>query len=187
MRVELLNVSAHAEALIEYAFRKCYRSPMSNDVDLRRKFIARKIALGHLSPVEHAVATFDISDISRSCSHQIVRHRLASYSQESLRYVDMSREGVVVPESVAEKEAFYDALTVAKDAYNKLLSLGVKKEDARFILPIATKTSMVVTMNFRSWLHFIEMRSSKHAQWEIRAVANEIHETLSIIAPSVFG
>ena len=185
MKVKLLSITPDSEKLIEFAFRKCYRSSMALDIESTRRFIERKIALGHLSPVEHASATFEVGDISRACSHQIVRHRLASYSQESMRYVEP--DYVIIPESLAEKKEFYDAITIAKDAYDKFLSLGIKKEDARFILPIATMTSMVVTMNFRSWLHFIEIRSSEHAQWEIRAVAEEIHEILSDNAPSVFG
>jgi len=177
------------EELIEAAGRSCYRSePKGKPGD----FVRRRLAEGHESIIEHASATFDITGISRACSHQLVRHRIASYSQESQRYVDMSQPEFVVPPSVEGSPEAQAAFTRFCDsvaaAYGELRELGIRKEDARFLLPNATATRIIVTMNFRSWRHFIEMRLlDPGAQWEIREVARRVLDVLHEQAPSVFG
>jgi thymidylate synthase (FAD) len=176
------------EALIEHAGRVCYRSQSRGDP---AAFLRARLREGHESIIEHAGATFEISGISRACSHQLVRHRLASYSQESQRYVDMSAPEVVVPDAVAaspEARALWDGLLEkVKTTYGALRELGVRKEDARFVLPNATATRIIVTMNFRELRHFFRLRITPEAQWEIRAVGVAMLTQLVPHAPTVFG
>jgi thymidylate synthase (FAD) len=176
------------EELIEHAGRICYRSEAKGTPG---RFVQRRVKEGHESIIEHACATFEISGISRACSHQLVRHRIASYSQESQRYVDMSDPEYVLPESVAgnaEAKAVFDRLAGAVgEAYRQLREQGVLKEDARFVLPNAAATRIVVTMNFRSWRHVIRERAlNPGAQWEIRELASRVLDALHEVAPHVF-
>jgi thymidylate synthase (FAD) len=176
------------EALLEYAGRACYRSEPKGAPG---KFLKARIREGHESIVEHASVTFEIIGISRACTHQLVRHRIASYSQESQRYVDMSAPEFVVPPSVAENAeamATWNAFMeqVAK-TYRQLRVLGIRKEDCRFVLPNATATRILVTMNFRSLRHFFSVRCDRAAQWEIRELALEMLRQVHTLAPSVFG
>ncbi len=193
MHVEIIGQTHYApgegspEALLEHAGRSCYRSEGRGEPG---KFLQARIREGHESIIEHASVTFDISGISRACSHQLVRHRIASYSQESQRYVDMSAPEFVVPPSVAESaeaRAVWDEfLAKVGEAYRQLRALGVRKEDARFVLPNATATRIIVTMNFRALRHFIQVRCDKAAQWEIRALALEMLRQVHGLAPGVF-
>jgi len=187
MEVLLLNFTRDAEEVIEFAGRVCHRSAPGNTA----KFIAGLIKMGHESVLEHASATFEITGISRACSHQLVRHRLASFSQESQRYVDMSSQvDYVLPPSVSCNRVAYarmvQALAVCQETYKELRDLGIPKEDARFILPNATPTRLVMTANFRQWRHIISLRCAKQSQWEIQAVCLLILCALCDIAPSVF-
>lgn len=180
------------ETIIEYAGRVCYRSENSSqDPQTTARFIQQRIREGHESIIEHASATFEIAGISRAASHQLVRHRIASYSQESQRYVDMSNPEWVVPEEIATNpEAMViweQVLEGVKKAYRQLRKLGIKKEDARFLLPNATATRIIVTMNFRELLHVFRLRISPQAQWEIRAMCVQMLEQLLPYAPNVFG
>ena len=194
MHVEIIGVTRFAradgapEALVEHAGRTCYRSEPKGDPG---RFLRARMSEGHESIIEHASVTFEISGISRACSHQLVRHRIASYSQESQRYVDMSAPEFVVPPSVAETPqamAVWDEfMGRVAEAYQRLRELGVRKEDARFVLPNATATRIIVTMNFRSLRHFFSVRCDKAAQWEIRALALEMLRQVYALAPSVFG
>lgn len=194
MRVEIIGVTnfvrgdGRPESLLEHAGRTCYRSEPKGDPG---KFLKARIREGHESIIEHASITFEISGISRACSHQLVRHRIASYSQESQRYVDMSAPEFVVPPSVAdnaEAKALWDEfLGQVTDTYRRLRTLGVHKEDARFVLPNATATRIVVTMNFRTLRHFFSVRCDPAAQWEIRALALEMLRQTYALAPAVFG
>ena len=184
---EFLKEGDSPEALLEHAGRACYRSmPTGNP----GKFLRARIREGHGSIIEHASVTFEISGISRACSHQLVRHRIASYSQESQRYVDMSEPGFVSPPSVAENPeamvVWEEFMTQVGDAYHRLRKLGVRKEDARFVLPNATTTRVIVTMNFRSLRNFFSVRCQRAAQWEIRALALEMLRQVHVLAPSVF-
>jgi thymidylate synthase (FAD) len=192
MKVKLIAITRPvdketSEELLEHAGRVCYRSNKQGEPD---RFLENRIREGHESIVEHASATFEISGISRACSHQLVRHRLASYSQESQRYVDMSDPEFVVPPSVAENPAAketWDRFTASvTETYRQLRAHGVRKEDARFTLPNATATRIVVTMNYRSLRHFFAVRCDPAAQWEIRALATEMLRLMYRQAPSVF-
>lgn len=190
MNIRLLAITPDSEKLIEHAGRICWRTTLSPTQAGAARFIKALIDRGHLSVIEHPSATFEINGISRACSHQLVRHRLASYSQESQRYVDMSSPEWVLPSAIVENSqarVIWDGIARdVKDAYQALRDLGIRKEDARFTLPNATATRIVVTMNFRQWRHFFRMRCDKHAQWEIREVANSILTILYGEAPSVF-
>jgi len=193
VKVELIAVTKYLrgngtpEELLEHAGRVCYRSEKRGETG---SFLQARIREGHGSIIEHASATFEISGISRACSHQLVRHRIASYSQESQRYVDLSDPEFVVPPSVArspEAMRIWDKLTGRmRDAYRDLRRLGIRKEDSRFLLPHATATRIVVTMNFRELRHFFRIRCDRAAQWEIRALAKEMLKLAYQVAPSVF-
>jgi thymidylate synthase (FAD) len=176
------------EALLEHAGRACYRSEPKGDPG---RFLRARIREGHESIIEHASVTFEISGISRACTHQLVRHRIASYSQESQRYVDMSDPEFVVPPSVVDNsqaQAIWDRfMGQVAETYNQLRDLGVWKEDARFVLPNATATRIIVTMNFRALRHFFSVRCEKGAQWEIRNLAREMLRQVHGLAPSAFG
>jgi len=203
MKVELIaitrylghNVQAEdpsgSEALIEHAGRICYRSEDSPKAEGRARFIQRRVTEGHESIIEHASASFEISGISRACSHQLVRHRLASYSQESQRYVDMSDPEWVVPTDIAsdaEAMALWNEFgEFSRMAYRRLLEKGIKKQDARFLLPNATATRLVMTANFRELLHVFRLRISPQAQWEIRELSVQMLEAVYPYAPNVFG
>lgn len=130
---------------------------------------------GHMSVFEHASITFKISGISRACSHQLVRHRLASYTQKSQRYtkIDVESPYFVFPCYITgkNKKKFLEVMEGCGKAYKELIEAGVKPEDARYVLPEATKTEMVVTMNLRELFHFLQLRTDRSAQQEIRDMA----------------
>ena len=143
-------------------------------------------------PEKHGSATFLIEGVSRTCSHQIVRHRLASFSQESQRYVSLEKGGwsAVVPPAMAANPEAKAVLDAAWDdlqqAYARLRELGIRKEDARFLLPNAAETKLVMTLHFPGLRHFLWLRLDKAAQWEIRQVAQEMLRLVYPLAPDVF-
>lgn len=137
---------------------------------------------GHMSVFEHASVTFYISGISRACSHQLVRHRLASFVQKSQRYTKVDGDDwYVTPPTLSDtnKIRFKNCMTTYKAYYDQALSEGIKPEDARYFLPEATKTDIMMTMNCRELFHFFDLRLDEHAQWEIRELAQEIKDLLS--------
>lgn len=146
------------------------------------------------SRTHHGSATFLFEGISRACTHQLVRHRLASFSQESQRYVDLSKGewSAIIPPAVAQDPAAKARLDEAWDylqaTYRDLREMGIRKEDARFLLPNAAETRIVTTMNFAAWSHFLWLRAvDKAAQWEIRAMGQRVLEMLHAVAPDVFA
>ena len=153
---------------------------------------------GHVSPIEHVSFTFALSGVSRALTHQLVRHRLASYSQQSQRYVDASRFDYVMPPAIAKNTAakgrfmrFMDEVGAAYRDIKELLEadgrMGAKaNEDARFVLPQAVQTRLVMTMNCRSLLNFFEQRCCMRAQWEIRAVAEKMLDKCREVLPEIF-
>jgi thymidylate synthase (FAD) len=190
MEVELLAVTPDAERVIEEAGRTCYMSQeRANDAGTA-KFIRMLVSRGHLSVLEHAAATFRIRGISRAATHQIVRHRLCSFSQRSQRYVREAGQAPVVPPSIEGNDeaaaCFRDAMASAQAAYDSLIRLGVPKEDARFVMPNATPSELVISANFRELRHIIAVRGSREAQWEIREMAASILKKMKDIAPNVF-
>ena len=188
MKIELLSITNNAEELIEKSARICYNSKINKDK--RKEFLQNLIKKGHLSILEHATATFKISGVSRALSHQLVRHRLASYSQKSQRYVNQNNfEYITPPDIEKDYKLFNEYENLMMDIqkfYNKMLKAGIKKEDARFILPNATKTELIMTANFREWRHIIELRCSKKSQWEIRRLFEEILKILYNESPIIF-
>jgi thymidylate synthase (FAD) len=190
-KVELLSITPNAEKLIEAAGRTSYMSFDRQVQDSEKRFIRMLVKSGHHSVLEHAYATFRISGASRSFTHQLVRHRLCSIIQQSQRYVDESNFNYIEPDSIKKnREAhsvFVDFMNKAKEAYLKLSGLKIKKEDARYVLPNAVESQVVVSANFREWRHVIGLRGKAQAQWEIRRVTIEILKILKHHAPTVFG
>ena len=137
----------------------------------------------------HLSYTFAIEKISRVSSHQLVRHRVASFSQQSQRYIRMKRlrERVVVPPSINDNEEFYSLIQHSSEAYQKLVDLDVPKEDARFVLPNAAETSLLLTMDGRSMIHFLGLRTCNRAQWEIRMLGDSMLEQLREVESRVFN
>ena len=203
MKIKILAHTPNPERVIALAGKLCY-SPVGIDElndkisdEQVEKFIKKLSDMGHMSPFEHASFTFAIEGISRNCSHQIVRHRLASFSQQSQRYVRMKGEYVVPPYIYWHEELlleFNHALEDADKAYNKLVKGLIRYgrtekeaiEDARYILPSACTTKMEVTMNVRELLHFFKQRCCKRAQWEIREVAKEMLKQCKEVSPILF-
>jgi thymidylate synthase (FAD) len=189
--VELLTITPQAEKVIEEAGRTCYLSFERMGEGTEKDFIQKTIQRGHLSILEHASATFRISGASRAFTHQIVRHRVASFSQQSQRYVKEDEFDFIVPPSIAKNpealEEFRKCLDSCRDSYRKLRAMSVLKEDARFVLPNALESEMVFTANFRELRHIFELRLEAHAQWEIRRVCMTMLLIMQKEAPSVFG
>lgn len=198
MNVELLYHTPDPERAITTAARLCYAPVgaaelMESMPEERVKSVLSTIMKsGHFSTLEHASYTFAIDGVSRALTHQLVRHRLASFNQQSQRYVKFANGlETIKPDTVAENpEAnalFDEAIEFAKDAYVKLLDMGIPAEDARYLLPNAAETKIVVTMNVRELLHFFEVRCCNRAQWEIRDLAHKMLELARPTAPFVFA
>lgn len=184
--VTLVDYTENSERRIGEFAAICYDSDTSDEANLRRAKAC--VSKGHLSTLRFAYATFKIEGISRACSHQLVRSKHLDYLQESQRYVKQDSTDFVNPSDHYDiHDIFNDAFDDAKYYYNKLLSLGIRKEDARYVLPNASTTSLYVTGNFQAWLDFIKLRTDSAAQWEIRNVANEIKTCLQSIAPNIFS
>jgi thymidylate synthase (FAD) len=188
--VALLAITPGAEKLIEEAGRTCYLSLDRIAEGTEKSFIRNCIRRGHLSILEHASASFRITGASRSFTHQLVRHRLASFSQQSQRYVDEAGFNYVVPDAIlADPEAaamFRGFMARAEEAYRELRERGIRKEDARFVLPNALESQIVFSANFRELRTIFHLRLDRSAQWEIRKVCMEMLKMLQEEAPSVF-
>lgn len=188
--VELLMITPNAERLIESCGRTCYESYDKVTDDSHKKLIRHLMRSGHHSVFEHASASFRFTNVSRSLTHQQVRHRVASFSQKSQRYVKEKEFDFVVPPSIqSNKEALYAFIQCMENIdliYNELVSLGIRKEDARYVLPNACTTTIDMTINFRSLFNFFDLRGDKHAQWEIRKVAMDMLTLVKEHAPTVF-
>lgn len=145
---------------------------------------------GHYSALEHASLTFAVEGISRACSHQLVRHRLASYNQQSQRYVRYGTVDFIRPPAIeASDEAgavFDNVVCATNEAYQKLLEMGLEAEDARYVLAQAVETKIVLTMNCRELRHFFALRCCNRAQWEIREMAWKMLELARATAPRIF-
>ncbi len=190
MKIKLLSITPNAEKLIEEAGRISYLSFDKKNMDTEKEFIRMLIKDGHHSVLEHAYATFEIYGASRAFTHQLVRHRLCSFTQQSQRYVDESNFSYIEPDSIKNNSKahtlFTKFITEAKRTYLELQHLGISNEDARFALPNAVESQIVVTANFRQWRHIVELRGSGSAQWEIRKVTIEVLKFLKKHAPVVF-
>lgn len=177
-----------SEQLIEYAGRLCWATTDKLGTNPRR--IQEWIKVGHESVIEHSSASFLIK-ASRVLTHELVRHRLASYSQRSQRYVKETKPKYIVPPELSKAntsaaDIFENEMVRAWKAYGELLNLGIKPEIARYVLPNACETQIVMTMNFRELRHFIRLRTAARALPEMRAVAGEIRRIMKELAPEVF-
>ena len=197
MDVTLLYHTPDPERAVATAARLCYapvggKELMEGLTEERiRKVLSTIMASGHFSTLEHASYTFSVEGVSRALTHQLVRHRLASFNQQSQRYVRFKDEpSFVTPESVsANPEAlarFDAAMDAAWEAYAALAEMGVPAEDARYVLPNACESKIVVTMNIRELLHFFSLRCCNRAQWEIRELAWKMLELVRPTAPFIF-
>lgn len=189
MAVELLSITPNSLQLIERAGRVCYKSEGKTCDGSAEQFVRKLVhTLHHESVIEHASATLWIR-CDRGISHEIVRHRIASYSQESTRYVkyDGGME-VILPDNLTidQNVAFVDALHAAENAYALLRKSGAPAQVCRDVLPTCLKTEIVMTANFREWRHFISLRGSKAAHPKIRVIAAEVLRLLSRECPVVF-
>ena len=220
VKVTLLAHTPNPEATVAAAAKLCY-SP--SDIDTIRDgltpektaaFVEMLSEIGHESPIEHVSFTFGVEGISRACSHQLVRHRIASYSQKSQRYVSEDSFEYVIPpevEGIPEaKEEFIRQMQEIEIGYKRLAELLTNKhvenfksqgldekqalqkakkkafEDARFLLPNACETKIIVTMNARSLNNFFRHRCCNRAQWEIKQVADKMLEEVLKVAPNLF-
>lgn len=212
LQVILLSHTEILEPLVAMAAKLCYspadllRLLEKTSSQDQKNFINRLMSSGHQSPLEHISFTFGIEGISRACSHQLVRHRIASFSQQSQRYVSEASKSVdqifdfIVPQSIKELglsdvEEFKRQMRMIQSFYDHWLTrlaqaLGKEgekaNEDARFVLPNAAETKIMVTMNARELLHFFMVRCCNRAQWEIRALAKEMLKLVLTEAPTIF-
>ncbi|CAK7039994.1 MAG: Flavin-dependent thymidylate synthase [Desulfovibrio sp.] len=209
MRVELLAHTPEPLALIYAAFRQCYHAGFVADMwpkllagDIAREkqaeFVSTVMESGHVSPIEHVSFTFAVSGVSRALTHQLVRHRIASFSQQSQRYVDGSNFEHILPPAIAKdaeaKARFVACMEEIGNAYRDIKEIlerngrtgSTANEDARFVLPQAAASRIVFTMNCRSLLNFFEHRCCTRAQWEIRAMADSMLSLCRDALPAVF-
>lgn len=187
MKITLEHITPNAEELVSKYSAVCYDSDTTDKLK-NEKRIKHLIKVKHLSTLRHAIATFRVEGISRACSHQFVRSKHLDFLQRSQRYVAECEAEIVRPPLHGEQDIiFNDALDAIFIAYNDLIHLGVKKEDARMVLPNACTTELIVTGNLQAWKDFIALRTDKAAQWEIREVALEIERLLQTECPNVFG
>lgn len=221
MKVELLAHTPDPERIVATAAKLCYSSSDIGSLrdgltdDKIESFIDMLASIGHESVMEHVTFTFGIEGISRACSHQLVRHRIASYSQKSQRYVNEDGFEFITPPAIAgipeAKEEYDRVIDIITESYSKIADMLTEKhkkalmdggadektaagkarklanEDARFLLPNACETKIVVTMNVRSLFNFFRHRCCNRAQWEIRDVANEMLRLCLKTAPHIFA
>lgn len=220
MKVDLITHTPDPEKVVAAAAKLCYSKTGTTDIldgltdDKVDKFIAHLASLGHESPIEHVSFTFAVEGVSRVLTHQLVRHRIASYSQQSQRYVKLDQFEYIMPPAIEENESaraifvqameedqkHYDALVdTLFEGYNqgyltegksekKARQMAEKKaiEDARFVFPNACETKIIFTMNARVLMHFFKHRCCERAQWEIRNMADEMLNLVKGVSPTLF-
>ena len=214
MKVSILAHTPNIENVIASSGRLCYSKVGVNELlqkhskEDNERFIKMLADMGHHSPLEHVSFTFAVEGVSRALTHQLVRHRIASYSQQSQRYVNLNETfDYIIPLDIEKykdtKTVFENAMKDIKRYYDYLvdaleedyISQGMDKrsankkaiEDARYLLPNACETKIVFTMNVRTLLHFFEKRCCSRAQWEIRNLANEMLRQCKEISPILFS
>ena len=212
MKVKILSHTPNPELVVASAAKLCYSPVGVEEIQEKlteeniEKFVSMLASIGHHSPLEHCTFTFAIEGISRACSHQLVRHRIASYSQQSQRYVKMDDFKYIIPEQIEKykdtKTIFENAMKDIKRYYDHLVDIleedyinnGMSKkdankkaiEDARYVLPNACETKIVFTMNVRTLMNFFSHRCCDRSQKEIRDLANEMLKQVKEIAPTIF-
>ncbi len=199
MNLVLMRTTPEPDRLVAIAARRCYSNRSAEDIDekLSDAEVERLLDFlrqrNHLSPFEHADFSFSVDGISRALSHQLVRHRIASYSQESQRYVNYMKVETlpfITPPKIANDDKalqiYNQALEHTLKAYREMVEAGVAPEDARYVFPNAIETKFVFTMNARSLFNFFEQRCCLKAQWEIRALAMAMLAEVRKVAPNIF-
>lgn len=196
MQVKLLRHTPEPERTVAMSARLCYSPIGAAQLEEKisdeqaAKLVRKLVTMGHFSTLEHVTFTFAIEGVSRVLTHQLVRHRIASYSQQSQRYVKEHAFETIMPVSIAKnpeaKAKFAKLMTEIQDMYNEFTEAGIPAEDARYILPNAAETKIVCTFNARSLLNFFSLRCCTRAQWEIRALANMMLAECQRVAPVLF-
>lgn len=197
MKVTLLNYTQNPEDTAAAAARLCY-SPSCID-DIVKKYdsesnialINKILSSGHHSVIEHVSFTFGIEGISRVTTHQLVRHRVASFSQQSQRYVSFKEKlDCIIPDTIKEnasaQKLYKKSFDAAYNDYKELVAMGIPQEDARYVLPNGAETKIIVTMNARELLHFFKLRCCLRAQKEIREMAKEMLKIAKSKSPTIF-
>lgn len=196
-KVALMSYTPEPERTVAMAARLCY-SPVGAEELAETmspaaisKLVGKIVELGHLSTLEHVNFTFAIEGVSRVLTHQLVRHRIASYSQQSQRYVKEHDFEYILPPTVVRnpeaRQKFEALMASIRTTYDELVAMGVHQEDARYCLANATETKILVTMNARSLLHFFQLRCCSRAQWEIRGLAERMLLEVRKVAPGLFA
>lgn len=198
MKLKLINYTKNPEKIVAQSARLCYSNLGIEDLkksltnESITKLIKKIMRLGHYSVLEHITFTFAIEGISRVTSHQLVRHRIASFSQQSQRYVKISKKDFpyIIPKSIAKddklRKIFIDTIKELDKIYRQFLDDNIAAEDARYILPQAVVTKIIITANARELLHIFKLRCCNRAQWEIREVAKSMLKEVKDIASTIF-
>lgn len=196
IKVKLLDYTPEPERVVAMAARLCYSAVGAEELAERlsdekvKEMVQKMVKLGHASTIEHVSFTFGIEGVSRVLTHQLVRHRIASYDQQSQRYVAAHGFKYITPPTIeanpAAKEKYDLLLAEIRKTYDELTNLGIPKEDARYVLANAAETKILVTMNARSLLHFFNLRCCNRAQWEIRDMAYKMLAEVKKVAPTLF-
>ena len=221
MKVKIIAHTPNPESVVASAAKLCYSKVGVDEIqknlteDGIEKFVSMLSTIGHHSPLEHCTFTFAVEGISRACSHQLVRHRIASYSQQSQRYVKLDKFDYIIPTAIENnefaKDIFLNAMEQDQKAYNGIVEELMNEyiassgytlasiprseynrleklaiEDARYVFPNACETKIVFTMNVRTLMNFFTHRCCDRAQWEIRDLANEMLIQVKEIAPTLF-
>jgi len=193
MIVKLLAHTQNADKICASAGNSCYSERPSHELmddgtDPGR-VLSKIVGMGHHSVVEHAVFTFSVEGVSRALTHQLVRHRIASFSQQSQRYVSLKEPTYVIPETIMSDpvslKMYDEMMDKIWETYRKL-NERVPAEDARYVLPNGCTTNITITMNARELLHFFSLRTCSRAQWEIRDMAERMLEICKEISPVIF-
>lgn len=221
MKVEIIAHTPNPEEVIAQSAKLCYSDVGVSEIQEKltkestEKFLKMLMSFSHASPLEHASFTFAVEGVSRTLTHQLVRHRIASYSQQSQRYVKLDNFEYIIPPAIEQneqaKKVFIEAMENDKKAYEELTELLITEnakeyiekgldeekarkkvekqsiEDARYVFPNACETKIVFTMNVRTLLHFFELRCCNRAQWEIRNLATKMLIECKKISPILFA
>ncbi len=212
LKVRLIEHTPNPEKVIAASAKLCYSAVGIDDIietlseEKSEEFLNRLMSYGHMSPIEHVSFTFGVEGVSRSLTHQLVRHRIASYSQQSQRYVKLDQFEYIIPPEIEKdvdaKTIFIKSMEDSQDAYDKLVQIlkekyivkGMKNleaekkaiEDSRYVFPNACETKVMITMNARSLINFFQHRCCNRAQWEIHSLADEMLKLVVGIAPILF-
>lgn len=192
MKVELLAYTQNADAICAAAGKSCYSGESSFDLldeGEPEKTLGRIVGMGHHSVIEHASFTFSVEGVSRALTHQLVRHRVASFSQQSQRYVPLKEPTYVIPKTIeADSESRELYVRMMDEIWETYRRLGEKvpAEDARYVLPNGCTTNITITMNARELLHFFSLRCCNRAQWEIRDMADRMLALCRGVSPTIF-